>query len=292
MKCLTENVAIPKLPPPWIYNMAMQNLCISLSGLSPDEKARYTDLVSFMGGLCLPVVPETATHLVSNTVQSVKYEVAVQLKIPIMQTDWIDEVWRRNQTEFISATDDQFSSYRLQTFFNLNVCCTLLSNDEKMLVERLVNENGGTFHRTLRPASISILVLNDNGKNSDKFKAAMKHNKPCVTPRWILDSVVAEYALPYNNYRVLAEVRVSTPNKDGARNPEFSVSHIQGSGNTTVNDSLVSVSSKNLSMSNNHDNDYYKDAMRNLTISNASKAGPFLDGCNVSVAGISIHYTQ
>lgn len=98
MKCLTENVAIPNLPPPWIYNMAMQNLCISLSGLSPDEKARYTDLVSFMGGLCLPVVPETATHLVSNTVQSVKYEVAVQLKIPIMQTDWIDEVWRRNQT--------------------------------------------------------------------------------------------------------------------------------------------------------------------------------------------------
>lgn len=206
--------------------------------MSPDDKARYTDLVSFMGGLILPISPATATHLVSNTVQSAKYEVAVNRNIPVMQREWIDEVWRRNQSKFIAATDDQFSKFRLPVFFNLNVCCTMLSDEERMLVTRLVNDNGGTFHRSLKPSIIDILVLRDHGKNSDKFKAAMKHKKTCVSPKWIMDSFEAKYALPFDDYRVTPHICWA------ATNPKLSESP---PGNTTINESLASDHSKILS---------------------------------------------
>lgn len=280
----------------------MNGLVITLSGFREADKKKYMDLISFMGGLCMPTLPESATHLVSNTVFSAKYEAAQQLNIPVMNVQWIDEVWKRNATDFVAATSSQFDEYKLPVFYNLNVTCTLLSNDEKAMVERLVSGHGGIFHRTFKTNVVNILVVNENGKNSDKFKAACKHRKVCLLPKWISDSVREGYALPFSGYEVAGEVRVSTPNKDANQNPEFSVSHIQGSVNSTVNESLISVRSKNHSvLSDCHQvqvstppprvpdagagisDDYYKDCMKNLNVTKAKKAGSFLDGCNVSV---------
>lgn len=297
-KCLVENEIIPTAPPPWIFNTAMNGLVVTLSGFREADKKKYSDLISFMGGLCMTVLPERGTHLVSNTVFSAKYEAAVQMNIPVMQVQWIDEVWTRNATEFAAATDSQFDAFKLPVFYNLNVACTLLTNDEKTMVERLVTGNGGIFHRSFKPNVVNLLVVNENGKSSDKFKAACKHKKICVLPSWIADSVKEGYALPFQNYEVAGEVRVSTPNKDAVQNPEFSVSHIQGTGNTTVNESLVSVRSKNLStVSEFHipvptdnpvvlNSDYYKEEIKNMNVTKAKRAGCFLDGCNVGNAWV------
>lgn len=300
MRCLKENEAIPAAPPPWIYNTAMSGLYIALSGFTPEEKKRYSDLISFMGGLCLPVFTEKGTHLVSNTVLSSKYEAAVKLKVAIMHADWIEDVWNKNLNNYVPATDEQFNACKLPIFYNLNVSCTLLAMDEKQTVERLINDNGGTFQRSYKPKDVHILLLNEKGKNSDKFRAAVKSNKTCLTPKWVLDSEKAGFALPFDDYAVQWEVGglVSTPKKDSLeKNPEFSISHIQGSGNTTCNETLLSVRSKNLSMlmeipeppstaevleEPRENGDYYKDCFKNMTITNAKRAGPFLDGCNVS----------
>lgn len=267
-----------------------------MSGMKESEKAKYADLIAFMGGLCMSVLPDAGTHLISNTVFSAKYEAAVHLKIPVMRFEWIDEVWKRNANGFVAATDPQFDDFKLPVFYNLNVTCTLLTNEEKQMVEKLVTGNGGIFHRTFKPQVVNILVVNEKGKNSDKFKAACKHKKICVLPQWIQDSVTEGFALPFTGYQVEGEVRVSTPNKDAVQNPEFSVSHIQGSGNTTVNDSLISVRSMMQDYTSQVPqpatgeaagaivaNDYYKDCIKNLNVTKAKKAGCFLDGCNVSI---------
>lgn len=298
-RCLVENEMIPTAPPPWIFNTAMSGLVITLSGLKEADKKKYSDLISYMGGLCMSVLPESGTHLVSTTVFSAKYEAAALQKIPVMQTKWIDEVWKRNADQFVPATDPQFDAFKLPVFYNLNVACTLLTPEEKAMVERLVPANGGVFYRTFKPLVVNLLVVNENGKTSDKFRAACKHKKDCVLPKWIEDSVKAGFALPFAGYEVTPEVRVSTPNKDRVQNPEFSVSHIQGSsGNTTVNESMASVRSKNLSMisefqgqvaspsapnSNVITDDYYKESMKGLNVTLAKRAGCFLDGCNVSI---------
>lgn len=296
IKCLAENEIIPTAPPPWIFNTAMNGLVITMSGIKEADKKKYSDLISFMGGLCMTVLPQTGTHLISNTVFSAKYEAAVQMKIPVMGCQWIDEVWTANAAEFVSATDARFDAFRLPVFFNLNVTCTLLSNDDKQMVERLVTEHGGIFHRSFRPNVVNLLVVNETGRDSDKFKAACKYKKICVLPKWIRDSVTEGYALPFQDYEVVGEVRVSTPNKGGAaQNPEFSVSHIQASGNTTVNESLVSVRSTAseypvpvptppVDPVDCLSNDYYKDGMKGLNVTMAKRAGSFLDGCNVSTS--------
>lgn len=290
-----NNITIPSEPPPFIYNTAMSGLVVTLSGLrDPGKRKYYTDLISFMGGLCSTFLPEKGTHLVSNTCFSAKYEAAYHKNIPVMQFQWIDEVWARNEHNFVAATDAQFDSFKLPVFADLNVSCTLLTNEEKSMVEQLITANGGIFHRAFKPNVVNVLVVNENGKHSEKFKAACKHKKTCVLPKWVSESVAAGYALPFAEYEAKNEVRVSTPNKEMVQNPEFSVSHIQGSGNTTVNESLASIRSKNLSMASEFQapspvkhtdkvsNDYYKECMKNLNVTTAKRAGCFLDGCSVS----------
>lgn len=280
----------------------MAGLIITFSGFKESDKRRYSELISYMGGLCVPVLAEAGTHLVCNTVFSNKYEAAMLKGIPVMQEKWIEEVWKRNAKDFVSATDESFNVFQLPVFYNLNVAVTLLTNDERNLVEKLVSENGGIFHRTFKPKVVNILVVNENGKNSDKFKSAVRNKKVCLLPQWIIDSVKEGFALPFGKYEVTSEVRVSTPNKEAVQNPEFSVSHIQGSGNTTVNESVVSTrSNKNLSVvsefpginmgspkpkkpsdSGNLPNDYYKESLKQLNLTKAKQAGSFLDGVNVS----------
>lgn len=274
----------------------MFGLVISLSGFKESDKTNNTEYISFMGGLCMGNLPVMCTHLVSNTVLSAKYEAAVKQKIPVMQPEWIEEVWKKNTEDYVAATDSQFDVFKLPVFHKLAVSCTSLGIEDKIQVEKLIVENGGAFHGTYKPQVVNILILNENGKSSAKFKAASKGKKPCLTPQWVFESVKKGFALPFEEYIVQGEVRVSTPKKNAPTNPEFSVSHIQGSGNTTVNESLRS---KNMSMMSEiaeHnlnpaeqtkiEDDYYKDCVKNLTITNAKRSGSFLDGCNVRRLGI------
>lgn len=275
----------------------MKDLRISLSGFSSADKHRYTDLITFMGGFCSPHILRTTTHLVSNTINSMKYEMAERLRIPVMQSMWIEELWVRNQTEFVAATEDEFKNLRLPIFLNLYICSTQLSKEQNLLIERLVHENGGTFHYAMKPMDVDILLLNKAESSSEKFKAAKRQNKTCLTPDWIFDSVKSEYALPFGSYRVVTEGEVLTHNEAKAKNPDFSSSRIEGGwGNATINNSMVvsnqpkiratlssatekATATKTGTSGQTINDEYYQEAIKSMDIT--GEAGPFLDGCNV-----------
>lgn len=182
---------------------------------------------------------------------------------------------------------------------------------------RLVNENGGTYHRAFRSQLVDIVITEKNKTNSDKYAAAVRYKKDILLPEWILDSVQKGFALPTKPYQVKS-LKVSTPTKTDQSLADFTVadhtdiSRISSAGGsrrgnsdmTTVNDTICSAMNDTQSgptfvaPANPVSKDLKKDLLKKagsgthyrlvyeeICPKQAKKAGTFLDGCCIYLSG-------
>lgn len=209
-----------------------------------------------------------------------------------MQTllpQWVSDCWDLCQKRLINAaTDELHKKYKIPLFNNISVTTTGIVGTRRDKLIKLIKDNGGKYHGTFKSDLIDILILDRSQTSSEKFKAAIKCKKNCLTPEWITDSVAKGFALPVADYRVdedlSPQLQISTPNKDLTTQPSFigdctGISEI--SCNVTVNETVLGQSVVNKESSNVVQKSY-KVLLANIQVKQAKAAGPFLDGCNVS----------
>ena len=306
ISCITNDDDIPSALHP-VFNVVMKNLVISMSGFNGLIKTEISRLVKYMGGTYFENLNGATTHLVSNTVQSEKYEMACEKKLKVMHVDWVTTAWERSQSEDFHASEEEFDRFRLPIFYNLTFSSTGLILSTRVSLQKEIQANGGKFMGAFKSEEVNILLLNEDKKDSEKFRAAYKCKKECLTPEWVFDSVKVGYALPLTDYSVIANLRGSTPKKDmlmtskdfNADNTALSeISHIHsGNTNLTINDSMMSSTSVRSTRSNKlsmakQDERKFKRALDEITPQMQKKAGLFLDGCNVRMSFIIIVYFQ
>ncbi|XP_050100587.1 DNA topoisomerase 2-binding protein 1-A [Anopheles aquasalis] len=318
IRCFMGNETIPLGKHP-VFTTAMRNLIVCSSGLKTKEKAHISQLVFYMGGYYMDVLNGSCTHLVASTVKSVKYEEAAKIKLPILHPDWVQEVWDESQKREVNATDEPFMTrHRLPVFYSLTVTSTGLPLTRKNEIKSLIEENGGNYIGAFKSEITDILILERSGQGTAKFQAAVRSKKECLTPEWIEDSVSAGFALPIRGYEVKT-IKASTPTKDDphagaiatatagasasrARSSDFNpdctelseISHANFSGrNLTINESVMS------SAGGKDDNvvksqqkarpvaNAYREVLVRMTVQQAKKAGPLLDGCSVYLSGFT-----
>lgn len=215
----------------------------------------------------------------------------------IMKSSWVHDVWARSTNENILATNEEFDKHAVPAFYNLAVTTTGLSKKDKKLIEELVEANGGTYRGEFCGSIINIVIAKRNSEETPKLKAALNALKDCLCIEWIIDSAKKGYALPLDEYRINLQInkKTSTPEKKPSGNYNFNatgmsadLSHIQFTGtiNDTANLSGVSDSSvlqnrRSFEPAPDANELAYKLAFEKLNLSNAKKAGLFLDGCNV-----------
>uniref|UniRef100_A0A1I8Q5H1 BRCT domain-containing protein n=1 Tax=Stomoxys calcitrans TaxID=35570 RepID=A0A1I8Q5H1_STOCA len=315
-QCLLNAQQIPLGTSP-VFTCAMRDLQISATGITPQEKEKLKNLIQWMGGHYFQNFGRSITHLISNTIKSTKYEHATLNGIPVMHVDWVQRVWERSCAAQVSATDEEFDKYKLPIFFGTNITCTGLETDKKNEVMRLVNENGGTYHRAFRSQLVDIVITEKNKTNSDKYAAAVRYKKDILLPEWIMDSVQKGFALPTKAYQVKS-LKVSTPTKSDQSLADFTVadhtdiSRISVAGSsrransdmTTVNDTICSNLNESQSAPtfvapiNPPSKDLKKDLLKKagsgshyrlvyeeICPKQAKKAGNFLDGCCIYLSG-------
>jgi topoisomerase (DNA) II binding protein 1 len=279
----------------------MKGLVVSLSGFNGLAKTELSKLIKYMGGTYFDNLTAATTHLVSNTVQSEKYEIAGQKKLKIMNGDWVKDSWSKSQLEDFHATDSEFDRYLLPIFHNLTFSSTGLPQTTRVNLQKEIESNGGKFMGAFKSEVVNILILNKEKKDSEKFRAAVKCRKDCLIPEWVFDSVKIGYALPIGEYTVSSDMKVSTPKKtprltsqefNGDNTALSDISHIPSglsTTNATINDSMLSVASvrstRSTKMAQNNDR-RFKKLLDEITPQLQKKAGLFLDGCNVSIRNI------
>ncbi|XP_053692847.1 DNA topoisomerase 2-binding protein 1-A [Sabethes cyaneus] len=304
ISCFNDDQTIPCGKQP-VLTTAMRNLTVSTSGLKVEEKTRLSQMVFQMGGCYLEILTAACTHLIAGTVKSVKYEKAAEIKMRIMHPDWVQDVWEQSQCKMISATDPAFDKHALPVFYSLTITSTGLTNQKRNQVKQLIEENGGRYIGAFKSEHTDILILDKSSVGSAKFQAAVRCKKECLTPAWVIDSVQKGYALPIANYEV-RRIKSSTPTKDDPGlissidfNPDGTqlsmISH-QNSRNLTINESVASTTSaasavsrvlSRETMGGANQRKAYREMLDQITLPQAKKSGPFLDGCNIYLSGFT-----
>ncbi|XP_055550618.1 DNA topoisomerase 2-binding protein 1-A [Wyeomyia smithii] len=316
ISCFNDDQTIPCGKQP-VLTTAMRNLTVSTSGLKIEEKARLSQMVFQMGGCYLEILTAACTHLIAATVKSIKYEKAAEIKMRIMHPSWVQDVWEQSQCKMINATDSTFDKHILPVFYSLTLTSTGLTTQKRNQIKQLIEENGGRYIGAFKSEHTDILILEKSSVGSAKFQAAVRCKKECLTPSWVIDSVQKGYALPIANYEV-RRIKASTPTKDDAGtissmdfNPDCTqlsmISH-QTSRNLTVNESIASMASMahtgtrptrssavklpekeeiQPAMTDVNQRHNYHEILAKITLPQAKKSGPFLDGCNIYLSGFT-----
>ncbi|ALC49297.1 mus101 [Drosophila busckii] len=306
VECVRKCEPIP-LGSSAVYSTAMSGLQISASGINSQEKDELKKLINWMGGHYFQNFGRNVTHLISNTIKSNKYEHATLNGVPVMHVDWVHRVWDCSRADASTcAADKQFDKYRLPTFFNANITCSGLECERKDAIMRLVNENGGIYHRAFRSQLVDIVITEQSKTDTEKYKAALRFKKDILLPEWIFDSQERGYALPTKQYLVRPRKQVSTPTKpqhrdenqtladttqltDISRISFISAGRRMGSDLSTVNETLSSNSGGGggqlIKQATSQASQLYQQTLAEICPRRAKQAGAFLDGCCIYLSG-------
>ncbi|XP_015431486.1 PREDICTED: DNA topoisomerase 2-binding protein 1 [Dufourea novaeangliae] len=288
--CFMNGEPIPEGTSP-VYTTTMRGLCICASGLPPQEKEYIEKLVEYMGGIFTKQLRSRVTHLVTGSVMSAKYETAIDLKIPIVTKEWVEAIWDINLKEFVKADDSMFDKYKASVFLNLIVTSTNLPKRQKEEIKQLINNHGGTFMGALDGSKVKVVLAPEKSPISEKLKYAKQANIACLTPNWVYESVKVGYALPFKDFLIKSLKACSTPEKSHAFDT-FDCSTISSipcdvQQDNCVDESLITTRSNFSTMDSLSRDTSSVAVLDRLTFSEAKSAGPFLDGCNIYLAGIA-----
>ncbi|XP_069938324.1 DNA topoisomerase 2-binding protein 1 isoform X2 [Cherax quadricarinatus] len=303
-RCILSSIhrkePIPQLPSP-IHNTAMKGLVITTSGFRKEAKAELQCLVERMAGIYLNIFHTNVTHVVANSVGSDKYFVAVKEETPIMTGEWVKAVWKAASEDFredILATDEQFLSYACPVFKGLVICVSQMPRKEKEALKKIIEENGGTYSSTLDMSGTSVLIIPT--PEGDKYSYARNWRIQCLTPDWIYDSVEHGSAVQMDGYKVTNR-GASTPTSDTSNAnilPDISlcstINMTAVSKMSQVNETVnmeTSMALKKESVADERVN-LGLEAIENLDLQQALKAGVFLDGCKIFLFGFTTAHME
>ncbi|KDR12289.1 DNA topoisomerase 2-binding protein 1-B isoform X2 [Zootermopsis nevadensis] len=303
LSCLMEGSPIPESCSP-IFTTAMRGLVVTTTNFSGQEKEDLVNKIKYMGALFSSKLVGGTTHVVAKNVLSVKYEKAVERNLPIMTGQWVHSVWEASCKRNIHACDPEFQAYKCPVFHGLTITCSNLPRQQKEEIRKLINDNGGVFSGQLECDNTKLLVIAN--LTGEKYKYAREWKLPCVLPSWVCESAKEGYAVSVEPHLTPHKevVRCSTPNPDETRLlPHYSmVSAITESDATHVNETAAdtiidSFLTKKVDVIRNAQTQpsgasNYSEILEKLDLTEAKKAGPFLDGCNVYLSGFNLEQSE
>lgn len=125
--------------------------------------------------------------------------------IKIVTPDWVYHLWEqscRGDPLDASTLSELDARFRVPIFNKLGISSTGISGAKKTQLTKLIESNGGKFFGAFKSELIDVLIATEEHTASDKFRAAIKCRKMCLTPEWIIESVSKGYALPIEAYRL------------------------------------------------------------------------------------------
>jgi hypothetical protein len=281
-----------------IHNLAMRNMVISVTNLK-EKKKDLKELVLFMGADFTESLTDAVTHLVSETVLSVKYESAALNNVKIMHPDWVKNVWQKTQNNIanVCASDEQFDSFKLPALYGICITTIGMKIADRNHIKTLTEENGGRYSRKFNN-SIDFLIMEKESLGSENHKAAVKFKVMCLTPAWIHDSIENGFAMPFGVYELSnpgGAMLASTPTKNAnitvskfhPDNTQLSeVSRSTTFQKNVINETLMSSTSRR-TLAPVAEDVAYRKLLRQVTLPAAKKVGSILDGYNFYLSGFT-----
>ncbi|XP_076358286.1 mutagen-sensitive 101 isoform X2 [Tachypleus tridentatus] len=289
LTCLEHGEALPKRPYP-VYSLAFRKMTITCSNVDKQTRLDVEKKVQLMGGNFIKDLTKSVTHLVAGEVGSKKYHVAANFSLPVMLPSWVEECWERGQHQRIHASDPCFNIYRCPVFKGLNITVSQIESDERKKIQKIIEDNGGSYSGALKAKETTHLVLVE--PKGEKFKFAKTWRLYCVKVEWIYDSISAGYCLDETLYQVTSdteqEQETSTPKKNSVYSKQQAVD-CSTIANVSVASRLDETAQSDITIitAKPNKNSSLLESLNNLNVKEIQRKGNFLDGCQIFLSGWS-----
>lgn len=206
-------------------------------------------------------------------------------------------MWKKTQnlSMIVRGNDSQFDVYKLPIFFNLCITSTGLKTPDRNEIKAIVEDNGGRYNLSFTSA-VDILIMEKESIGCQKFNAAVKLKKLCLSTAWIFDSLNNGYAMPVESY-TLGKTRAaaaSTPTKVSDVNLTITKFNPD---NTQLSDiSRATIYKKDISLNETGTTSASSSRLSTVpsivqgfkqTLIDAKNVGSVLDGYNILLSGFS-----
>ncbi|XP_004364520.2 hypothetical protein CAOG_01652 [Capsaspora owczarzaki ATCC 30864] len=239
-----------------IYSAAFTGVVCCCTQFENAARGHLRTLIQYMNGEFNPALTSKVTHVVCapSVTRSEKYQVAVQLGMPIMSAEWVEETWRRCALKHFLATEQpDLVALRLPTFTNCVIALTGFSAQSRSTIQELTVAHGGVYsphvqsstthllvpanHGLVRsasalyPAPLNYPFLEDgdqaNALESEKARLALQpsaHMVKIVSVEWFADSIAGHVCMSEASY---VPARVQQMRAQGLDSPRLMDLHAE-----------------------------------------------------------------
>ncbi|KAK3106422.1 hypothetical protein FSP39_019639 [Pinctada imbricata] len=301
-----------------IYNLAMKDLVVCCSNIDQKVREDIHQKVEYMGGSYKKDFTDIVTHLIVGEVGSKKYQVAGDLGKQIMLAPWVNAVLEASREKYIHGTDDVFQEYVCPVFKSLVVTVSGLDSEERNIVRKTVESNGGKYSGEMKVNECTHLIINK--PKGTKYSFAKKWKIHIVRTDWLYDSVERGYCLDERKFSVdgdtgsddKSSVKTSTPEKEYANRTRMStiadiscITNMSTNQHSHINETTASNhgNHQNTSLSETMESDRRKSEAKNSEVKRSRSImeemeesikdidltktpdDMFLDGCKIYLSG-------
>lgn len=185
-----------------LHSLSFRGISVCFNNLCPELTKGMSILsVMLMDGHVVNNL-EDATHFVTNSSRTLKYRRAVELGIPICNSNWIKRVYQRSS----EMGEIRFSARSIEGQFSVQIFGGMMifvaADRGKANIERNLQENGATLCQSL-DRLIDVALFADKNESSGEFKKATKLRVKCVSWVWMKESLQAKFPKPFREYLIL-----------------------------------------------------------------------------------------
>lgn len=173
----------------------LRGVKICLTGISSNEERKFKQCISTLGGIFSNNLTKDSSCLLVKKVGSKKYQAALDLNIPVLQLEWLNDC-------FSTFSMLPMDAYRAKPFTGLAFSSTGYSVEDRSAIQHLIAENGGINCEKMAQDICTHLIALTSG--SDKYKAAKQWKTvQVVSRRWLDDCVSKNRWLSEVPYQVI-----------------------------------------------------------------------------------------
>ncbi|KAG2767877.1 hypothetical protein JG687_00008129 [Phytophthora cactorum] len=177
-------------------------LVLCSTGLELDVKEQVRKIVVACGGRFEDDLdPTTTTHLIAESVGSLKYRAAVVHELPVASPRWVFESFRAQK--LLNAKD-----FGLRLLEGMGICTAGLTMEEKEAVAQQATANGAQYDGRLELGFTSILIAQH--PEGAKYEAAVANDIPVVHLGWLYACLERKMLVEEEEFALRPEAEASS----------------------------------------------------------------------------------
>ncbi|ORX48402.1 BRCT domain-containing protein [Piromyces finnis] len=162
-----------------------KDIVICCSSLSLEEKEKQYNAIKLLGGSYKKNLTRKVTHLITDSTESEKYEISIQIGIPVLTPQWIYHCLQNRDSNLNPYEEMKNFLYKPFNDYVINIPDTTYDKDNCSYLIKIIEYLGGVFEEQVNSDCTHVVTNNPYNSTYDILRRV---NVKVYTPDWVYEN--------------------------------------------------------------------------------------------------------